>query len=201
MEDNQKKPQQTFKVTVKRPSPVRELGRYAVEEVIVPQTRDMMSNFFKSMINMASDAATKTIDRAMYPDGNAPRRNKSTGDGTRTYQPKVNYSTKVYNNDSRPQKESISTRSSIDVNDIWVDNQEQAKEIVSGLKELIDNYGKAKVADLYENLRDENGNKIPTTFPDYKFGWADSSAINSYYDSRVGKYYIDLPKPINIENI
>lgn len=201
MEDNQKKPQQTFKVTVKRPSPVRELGRYAVEEVIVPQTRDMMSNFFKSMINMASDAATKTIDRAMYPDGGAPRKSKGNSDGVRTFQPKVNYSTKVYNNDSKPQKESIGTRSSIDVNDIWVDTAEQASDIITGLKELIDNYGKAKVADLYENLRDENGNKIPTTFPDYKFGWADSSALRSYYDSKVGKYYIDLPKPINIENI
>lgn len=201
MEDNKKPQTQAVKATVKKPNPARELGKYAVEEVIIPQTRDMMSNFFKSMISMASDAATKTLDRAIYPEGTGPRRNTRNDSSVRSYQPKVNYSTTVYKNDSKPQKESISSRSSIDVNDIWVDTKEQAADIINPLIELIDNYGKAKVADLYENLRDENGNKIPTTFPDYKYGWTDAKAISYYYDAKVGKYYIDLPKPINIENV
>ena len=201
MEDNKKPQTQPVKATIKRPSPAKELGRYAVEEVIIPQTRDMMSNFFKSMINMASDAATKTLDRAIYPDGSGPRRKTSNSDGTRSYQPKVNYSTTVYRNDSKPQRESINSRSSIDVNDIYVDTREQADDIVGLLVERIENYGKAKVADLYENLTDENGNKIPTTFPDYKYGWTDAKDIDSHYDPKVGKFHIDLPKPVNIENV
>lgn len=191
--ENEQKGQEKSKpqisnATIKKPSITHELARYAVEEVFIPQSKDMMSNFMKSVINMFSDAATKSIDKAFYKD-EVPRRPRSNAG---TYQSHTNYTVYSKSNE-RPQRETINQRSSIDINYIWVDTEDEARQIVNSLIEDIDNYGKAKVATLYEMV------KIPTTFTDFKFGWTETRGI-SYYRDR-GKYFIDLPKPINIENV
>jgi len=194
MEEN-KKPEVT-NVTVKKPSLLSELLKYSMEEVFIPKSKDMMRDFMTSMVNMFSDAATKSIDKAIYKD-EVPRRGNSNNSGT--FVSHTKYNTTVVKNDDRPRKETITNRSSIDVNYIWVDTEKQAQEIIAALKEEIEFYGKAKVATLYEMLRDENGNKIQTSFTDYKFGWTNANEISYYRDK--GKYFIDLPKPRNIENI
>ena len=195
--DDKKEPK-TFKAQVKKQNMAKELGKYAVENVIIPQTRDALNKFFKSTINMMSDAATKSLDHVMYPGGNAPKGNTSRS-GVATYTPSVNYSTRVYKSDSRPQRENVGIRSSVDLNDISFDTQEEASELLGLLKEEIENYGKAKVATLIERLRDEKGNRIPTVFTDYNYGWVDANAFD--YHSYGGRYYLDLPRPINIENV
>ena len=184
---------QISNATVKKPSFARDLGKFALEEVIIPQSKDMMSNFFKSVINMFSDSASKVVDKTFYPDGNAPRRPSSRPG---EYHPRTNYSTTVYTREeNKPPRESINSRSSIEVNYIWVDTEDQARQIVSSLIEDIDNYGKAKVATLYDMV------KIPTNFTDFKFGWTEREVKSiGYYRDR-GKYFIDLPKPVNIENV
>lgn len=193
--DENKKPEVT-NVTVKKPSLLSELLKYSMEEVFIPKSKDMMRDFMTSMVNMFSDAATKSIDKAIYKD-EVPRRNNSNNSGT--FVSHTKYNTTVVKNDDRPRRETVTNRSSIDVNYIWVDTEKQAQEIIAALKEEIEFYGKAKVATLYEMLRDENGNKIQTSFTDYKFGWTNANEISYYRDK--GKYFIDLPKPRNIENI
>ena len=187
---NNTKPQ-ISNATVKKPSFMHELVKYTVDAVFIPQSKDAMSNFMKSVVNMFSDAASKSIDKAFYKD-EVPRRQQRSSSGT--YQtPHTNYTVYSKSNDSKPQRETINTRSSIDVNYIWVDTEDQAKQIVCSLIEDIENYGNAKVATLYDMV------KIPTTFADFKFGWTDTNGIGYYRDR--GKYFIDLPKPINIENV
>ena len=197
MEEN-KKPVEPIKATVKKPNLVHDLGRYAMEEVIMPKSKDMMNEFFNNMVSMFSDAATKTISKAIYKD-EIPRK---TANNPNKYTPTTKYNTTVYRNDSKPiSKPSVNTSSSVDIEYIWVQTQEQANDIVTTLIENIDNYGKAKVADLYDKLRDENGNKIARPYTDNKFGWTEKekSAIGYYKDR--GQYFIDLPKPVNIENV
>ncbi len=175
--------------TVKKPSIVKELVSYSVENVVEPRMKEMTRDVCTGFLNMVNDALTKSIDRLIYPDGNSPHKNNSS---VKTYTPTTNYT--VYSKtNSKPPRESIGTRSSIEVNYIWVETEDEAKQIVNTLIENIDNYGKAKVADLYEMV------KIPTTFSDYKFGWSDTKGIGYYRDR--GKYFIDLPKPVNIENV
>lgn len=181
---------QISNATVKKPSIMHELVKYSIDEVVIPQSKDAMSSFMKSVINMFGDAMTKSIDKAFYKD-EVPRRQHNSSYGT--YQARTNYTVYSKSNDSKPQRESINQRSSIDVNYIWVDTEAEARSIVSSLIEDVENYGKCKVATLYEMV------KIPTTFTDFKFGWTDTKGI-SYYRDR-GKYFIDLPKPINIENV
>lgn len=176
--------------TVKKPSVVKELVSYSVENVVEPRMKEMTRDVCTGFLNMVNDALTKSIDRLIYPDGNAPHKSNS---GVKTYTPQTNYTVYSKSNSSKPPRETINTRSSVEVNYIWVDTEDEAKYIVNSLGEAIENYGKAKVADLYDIV------KIPTTFTDYKFGWTSTNGI-SYYRDR-GKYFIDLPKPVNIENV
>lgn len=194
-QQGQKSRPQISNVTIKKPSIVRDVVSYAIKEEIEPRSKELMRNLVTGAINMLCDTANKGVDRFIYPDGNAPKRTLKSSNGVGDYHPHTNYSTTVYKSDSKPQKESINSRSSIDVNLIWVDTEEDAKAIVGALIEEIENYGKAKVSTLYDMV------KIPTNFTDFKFGWTEreESAIGYYRDR--GKFFIDLPKPVNIENV
>lgn len=185
---------QISNATVKKPSFFGEILRYAIKEEIEPRSKELVRNAITGTFNMMNDAANKAVDKAFYPDGDGPKRVVKS-DGPGSYQPRTKYNTTVYRSDSKPQRETINQRSSIDVNYIWVDTEQEAKSIVSSLIEEIENYNKAKVATLYEMVG------VPTNFADFKFGWTkDEEKYIGYYRDK-GKYFIDLPKPVNIENV
>ena len=185
---------QISNATVKKPSIFREIVGYAIHEEIEPRSRELMRNVVTGAFNMINDAMVKGVDKLIYPDGDAPKRVTRSNDIS-DYHPHTNYSTTVIKSDGKTQRESINSRSSIDVNYIWVDTEQDAKQIIGTLIEEIDNYGKAKVSTLYDMV------KIPTNFTDFKFGWTkDDVKSIGYYRDR-GKYFIDLPKPTDITNI
>lgn len=182
-------PQVNVNATTKKRTIASELFDYSMKEVIIPGCKDVTRNAFTGLINMLSDAATKSIDKWIYPDG-APSKSNNNKSGVYTQQ--TNYT--VYSSSQNQSSQSvISQRSSVDVDYIWVDTEEEAKYIISCLVEEIDNYGKAKVSTLYEKI------KKPTTFTDFKFGWTNAKEL-SYRRDR-GRWFIDLPRPINIENV
>ncbi|MBO7452225.1 MAG: hypothetical protein J6U54_18005 [Clostridiales bacterium] len=197
MAEENKKP----KATVKKPSIVRDLVTYAIREEIEPRSTEIMHSVFTGVLDMFGDAARKTIDHWMYPEGNAPKgrskplNTQATNYNTRTYDTTAN-STR-----ERNPKPKVGQRSSRDVQLIWVDNEADAKEIVTTLYEAIDNYEKAKVAEYYETVNRVCNTNIPIAFPDFNYGWSKDEKNGIGYFRDRGKYYIDLPKPINIENI
>lgn len=200
--DEKQVPQKST-ATVKKPSILRDLLNYAVREEIEPRSKEIVRNVITGTLNMFNDAATKSVDKWIYPEGNSPKRTTSKGIGN--YQPHTNYATRVYstssNESAKPQRETVNTRSSLDVQLVWVDNERDANDIISTLLEEIDNYGKAKVATYYEKVSSVCNVHIPTNFADFKYGWTkEERAGISYFRDR-GKYFIDLPKPVNIENI
>lgn len=180
--------------TVKKNTITSEIVNYVVKEEIEPRSKELVRNIITGTFNMINDALNKGVDRWIYPDGEGPRRVVKTNNGIGNYVPRTNYNTTVVST-NEPKKESINNRSSINVNYIWVDTEDEAKNIVGTLVEDIENYGKAKVASLYEMVGAQ------TNFSDFKFGWTkDDINIIGYYRDR-GKYFIDLPKPTNIENV
>lgn len=196
--------------STQKPSIMKELINYSVTNVIEPKSKEIVSNLLTGVIGMFSEAANKSVDKWIYPEG-SPRTNNTNRNSTGgVYVPSTNYT--VYSTKSTPaqqkQKEqSINKRSSTQVNYIWVETSKQAQEIISTLKEDIDNYKKASVARLYEMLVDENGKQlIATVFTDFTHGWTEEHLpMMSYYQETTGpnrgKYFIDLPKPVNIENV
>ena len=197
-ENNQ--PKRVISATTKKPSVAKELGNYAMEEIIVPKSKEVMRDMFTGVINMFADAARNTMDKLLYPNGNAPVKKSSGGyyTGTTNYQSYSRPIGQYQSSQQKPARDPIGQRSGCDVRFIWVPTEDDAKEVIGVLKEEIDNYGKAKVATLYEKIGER------TTFADFKFGWTDSDSIGYSYDQSSPdpsrKWFIDLPKPVDITN-
>lgn len=177
---------------------IKELGKEAYNNVIVPKSKDAMRNMSDDIFTMILDMLRNIRDGLLYPDGNVPTRKQSSNGyytGTTNY---TSFSRPLGNYQASQQKgrDVIGQRSGNEVKYVWVETEEKAKAIVGALKEDIDNYGQAKVASLYEMIGER------TTFADFKYGWTDSNAIGYYYDTsrRGGEYrwFIDLPKPVEI---
>ena len=180
---------------------LKDLGKGAMDEIIIPKSKDVMRDMFTGIINMFADAMRSSIDRILYPDGNIPNRKPNQGVGVYTGSTNYTSFSRPINNYHPQQRgrDMIGQRSGNEVKFIWVESEEKAKMIIGALKEDIDNYGKAKVASLYEMIGER------TTFADFKFGWTDANAIGYYYDtnrrSSEYKWFIDLPRPVDITNI
>lgn len=198
--DNKQLPQKESKAVVKKNSIIRELVTYAVKEEIEPRSRELMRNMVTGTFNMLNDSANKMVDKWLYPDGNAPSRGKRSGVGAN----EQNQYNKVFISNSssqKPQRENNYIRSSSDLQLVWVEDPEDAKKIIAALIEEIDNYNKAKVSTFYEKVSEICHVHIVTNFTDHTHGWVQEDIPNmSYYRDR-GKYFIDLPKPRNIESI
>lgn len=181
--------------STKEHSVVGDLGKYVMDEYIVPKTKDVLHDTFAGIANMCSEAVQGALNKAFYGEDNHAYRGSSSRPGT------------TYTTYSRPasqqitqRRDSVGQRSSVEVKYIWVSDEQSAREIISSLKELIENYKKAKVADLYEMLNP----KVQTSFTDFKYGWVDASQFGyhkEYTGEHRGEYLIDLPKPIDVTNI
>jgi len=201
----EKKPQQVqvIKATTQKRSVAGELGKYAMDEIIVPKSKEVMRDMFTGVVNMFADAARSSLDRLLYPDGGAPvRRGQSNGigyyTGTTNY---TSFSKPIGQGQTQQQyrRDVIGQRSGCEVRYIWVPTEDDAKEIIAILREEIDNYSKAKVATLYEKIGEK------TTFADFKYGWTDANQLGYHYDTTSpdpnAKWFIDLPKPVDITNV
>ena len=195
------KPKRTIDATTKNRSVAKELGSYAINDIIVPKSKEVMRDMFTGIVNMFADALRSSVDRLLYPDGNAPRKgNQGNGYyvGTTNY---TSYSKPIGNYQSSQQKgrDTIGQRPGCEVRYIWVATEDDAKDIIATLREEIDNYGKAKVSTLYEKIKER------TTFADFKYGWTKPEELGYFYDTNSPdpnrKWFIDLPKPVDITNV
>lgn len=193
MEENNKK---QFQASTKEHSLAGDIGKYVVEEYVVPKSKDLLHDMLSGLAGMVNDSVQGALNKAIYGEDKSRRTGSS-------------YSTQRsgYTTYSRPatqqiadKRDAVGKRSSVDVRYVWVDDEQTAREIISSLKEMVDNYKKAKVADLYEMLTP----KIQTSFTDYKYGWTDASQFSyhkEYTGEHRGQYLIDLPKPEDVTNI
>lgn len=193
MEENNKK---QFQASTKEHSLAGDIGKYVVEEYVVPKSKDLLHDMLSGLAGMVNDSVQGALNKAIYGEDKSRRTGPS-------------YSTQRsgYTTYSRPatqqiadKRDAVGKRSSVDVRYVWVDDEQTAREIISSLKEMVDNYKKAKVADLYEMLTP----KIQTSFTDYKYGWTDASQFSyhkEYTGEHRGQYLIDLPKPEDVTNI
>lgn len=188
-------PKKKINASTKEHSVVGDLGKYVMDEYIVPKTKDVLHDTFAGLANMCSDAVQGALNKAFYGEDrhNVRRTSSSTSSSYTTYSRPASQSVVA-------KRDSVGQRSSVDVKYIWVDDEESARNIISNLKENIDNYNKAKVADLYDMLNP----KVQTSFTDFKYGWTDASQFGyhkEYTGEHRGQYLIDLPRPIDVTNI
>lgn len=148
---------------------------FVVASVVLPAIRDL-----------AEDAVTSFI-RGMF-NGGTESRGGPRRTGNANY---VNYS--AYGKKEEPAKRVMSDRGRATHNfdEILLSNRADGDQILGTLQELIQQYGHAKVSDMYELAG------ISGSFADNKWGWYDLS------DARVRAvqdgYLLNMPRTESIE--
>lgn len=147
------------------------IGSYIFFDVIIPQAKDMIF-----------DAIKEGAQRAMY---GSDRRTVSSSSNRSVRPTSYNTMYQSPNNQASPRQISQRARASHEFQEIILENRGEAEKVLDSLNELIDRYGFASVADLYDSVG------VTSDFTDNKHGWTDlrdASAIRQ----RAG-YLLDLP--------
>lgn len=197
MSEEQKKPQ--VNASTKDKSLMSGLAEYAMTTYVVPKMKDLTHDMLSGFASMINDVVQGSLNKVIYGDDKPRARSNGTTTNYSSYYTRPSSPTGGVTTISRNQTP-IGQRSSTEVKLIWVDTEEDAKTIVDGLSSLVNQYGKAKVADLYEML-----NPKPTiTFTDYQYGWTDISNFSyrkEYTGEHRGQWFIDLTQPIDVKNV
>lgn len=146
---------------------------YIVGDVVVPAIKDIIADTVTNAINMILYGETK--GRRSYYKGGA------------SYKSYSKYFESPYSH--RPtRKKPISNADPFDLDEIILEDYADADDALTEMCELIDTYGNASVADLYDIL----GLDCPWTWRDY--GW---EALGKAEAIRLpdGNYILDLPRP------
>lgn len=154
---------------------VGSVSSYILYDVLIPAAKTTISDMVSSGIEMLLFGEAK---------GARTRRDKG-----RSYVSYNNY----YNKGDRYERRepSLRNRSRHNFDDIILDSRGEAEEVLSHLVDLVDDYGMASVADLYDLVG------ITSNFTDNKYGWTNLSSASV---SRVRDgYLIDLPRAMPLD--
>lgn len=155
----------------------RSVGSYIFFDVIIPAAKSMLA-----------DAASQGAERLLFGDSRG--RSRVQGGRRAGY---TSYNRMYQGDEGRSSKREISSRarSTHDFDEIILSERGEAEEVLDQLSNLVDDFGHAKISDLYE-LVGITGNYI-----DDKWGWTDLRGAST---SRVRQgYLLDLPKPIFLD--
>ena len=154
---------------------VESVSSYIIHDVLVPAAK-----------NTLSDIVSGGIEMLLFGDAKSPR---SRRDVNRSY---VRYD-KVSYRDERHDRREPSPRNRLRHNfdDIILASRGEAEEVLSHLVELIDVYGMASVADLYDMVG------LTSSYTDQKYGWVN---LSSAHTSRVRDgYLLELPRAMPLD--
>jgi hypothetical protein len=145
---------------------------YIVHDVLIPAAKDTLEDLVKGSIEVLLRGESRGY------------RSSRRGNGGRSY---VSYSNCYKSDrDDKYERQSVSLRARHNFDDIILETRGEAEEVLSQLVDLIEDYGMASVADLYELVG------ITGNFTDNKYGW---TKLNDASVSRVRDgYLIDLPR-------
>jgi hypothetical protein len=150
------------------------VGQYLLLEVVVPGTK-----------NIIADLVTQGINRILYGSASRPGGNIGSVVGSRV----TSGYGKFFNGGGQSQQVPLSqqARATHSFNEIIFQTRSDAEMVIDSLRDLIENYGNAKVVDLYTAAN------ISSEFTDQKYGWTNLTRA-SVIQIREG-YLLDLPKP------
>lgn len=154
----------------------RDIKDGLVEDYIKPKVQDAVNTVFENIL----DTGREAIQMMIFEDGRRPR-------GKTPYD-----SASWRNGSARPQANSLTRPSKeptyTELNDIIFDTYGDCEDLIRWLKEIIDQYKKARVADVYEYL------KLAAPYTTNNYGWYD---LTGYKIMRCQEgYWIDFPRPV-----
>lgn len=122
--------------------------RYLAQEVLMPAIR-----------NLIVDSTTKGIEKMIYGESQTPRH----GAGA----PRYSYNNPIHRASSAPARPPSAPRGRNAVPDLIVSSREEADVVIERLGDIIQQYGVASLADLYDLVG------LPNSHVDNKWGWYD----------------------------
>lgn len=151
------------------------------EDIVVPA----LKNTFLDVVSAITGAITNAFEIALFGDMHGRTRSKSNRD--RFKNGYIDYSS-ASSRDRSSSRQSRASKELMDFSDIEFDTWEEANDVLTNLRDLINRYDSyATVADFYAL----SGQSY--TYQDRKWGWTD---LSSAYPIRDGSVYIlVLPKP------
>lgn len=157
---------------------VTNVGDFVLTDVVMPAVR-----------NLCYDIVSQGMHRVLFGTARGPRRGGSTG----AYSgPGANLKTAYHRVTNEPVRNETSiSRSDMarhNFDEIYLDDNAEALDVLENLIARVDRYGSASVADFYEYLGVTGG------FTDQAYGWKNLSSAQ-VRQTRKG-YTFDLPRPI-----
>lgn len=178
-----KKPLVTrFKETFFSGDGTRGVWGYVMGEVLVPAAKDMIVDATRNGVERAVFGESQRGPRGWRP-GNSP------GGHTRYDGYSRPNNTPPWRG-SQPAPRELSTRgrSQHNFDEIILDSRGEAEQVIDVLVEIVNEYGQATVADLYELVG------ISAAYTDPKYGWINMQGAGVQH-IRGGQYLLNLPKP------
>ena len=160
----------------------KSVAQHVFWDVIVPEIRDMVVA-----------AGEEALNRAVYGESRSRRRTSTSALGSfgSALASQVNYNKMSSVQPQQPaSRPSIITRGRVSIEDIILATRVEADEVISQLAALIEAFGEAKVADLYDLVG------VTGEYTDEKFGWFSMDGARPRHVS--GGYMLDLPRPTQL---
>lgn len=159
----------------------RSVWDYVTLDVLLPAAKDMFT-----------EAVSQGVERMVFGEARSTSRSRPRGGFLGGPPGHTAYDRVGYRGGSRrdePRREmSLRARSLHDFDEIILNTRAEGETVLERLDVLIENYGVAKVSDLYALTG------IQAAFTDEKYGWDDLRSAR-VERMRGGKYLLSMPEP------
>lgn len=152
---------------------------YVVNTVLIPAFKDMVF-----------EAVTGGLSMRLFGDTRGYGR---SGSSNHTNYQKISTQNARRNVQRKPERVRPSIRSRAYNDDIILSSRGEASEVLDRMLTIIDQYGAASVADLYELCN------LQSNYQDNEFGWSDLSQATIHRTPE--GYLLDLPPAVPIDDI
>lgn len=144
---------------------------YGFYDVVIPAAKEMIVDFGR-----------ETLEKLVM--GTSRRQRNAPPSGQMGY---VSYNRYAMGGQQAPRSISRSSRVRHNFDEIILDSRQEAEDVLDRLFEIVDRFGSASVADLYDLVG------VQSNHADQKWGWEE---LRGSVASRVrGGYLLDLPEP------
>lgn len=184
------------KQTEEEPSFFKETWNFVKDEYIIPKSLDLFHNTLTGIINVLADTAIGAADKTFEDVGGGnyrPGRSSRYG-GTSSQRDYNKISTQQAKSSTNKNDGRIPINERPYANPVVVHDHDEAIKIKNEMIKLIEDYGQARVGDIYELA----GRQI-TGFTDWKYGWVDPGVIR-FRTERRDVFVFDLPDPVPVNS-
>lgn len=172
------------KVTTKKNEGRKLADIFVSEDVSNVKSYLFMDVLVPAVKKLISDVARDGVDMLLYGRTGVSSKGRSSS----------NISYRKYYDDRRDDRPSSSNRNRFDYDDLGFERRGDAEVVLDHLQAIADEYGIARVADLYD-LAD-----VTAPYTSNRYGWTKEALRNVHANrSRDGKYVLDLPKAMQID--